>query len=173
MGRERDLLAKIAALRDGAKTEGERRAAEAAARRIADRYGVPEEIAMQGEEPAWHEIKYRTKRERRLLLQVAASVMTLADLEGYFEPAARCLCLLATDAEAAEVEYRYEYYRRLYVDEEEVLYEAFLQKHNIFPSDGETSDVDDERAMRMLMMSRCLSDSKLRRALPDADGGDA
>lgn len=173
MGRERDLLAKIAALRKGAKTEGERRAAEAAARRIADRYGVPEETALEGEEPAWHEIKYRTKRDRSLLLQVAASVMTIADLEGYFDYAARCLCLLATAAEAAEVEYRYEYYRRLYVDEEEVLYGAFLQKHRIFPPDGGTSDADDDRTMRILMMARCLSDSKLRRALPDADGGDA
>lgn len=68
------LLAKIRALQKRAATDGERKAAERAARRIIEKYGLDDAGFDEEETERDHFFCYATKRDRKLLLQIAAAL---------------------------------------------------------------------------------------------------
>lgn len=92
-----------------------------------------------------------------------------ADIMSYISRGTRHLCIRTTDLQAAEIEYQYDYFRHLYRDEEEMLFVAFLHKHNLFPKDGDSSseEVDPEYLARIVALMHGLNDSRLRKALPE------
>lgn len=165
----KETLAKIGALRDGATTEGERNAAEKAYQKIIDKYGIDASEIEAEEQPQMYTISYRTTREKRLLTQIVVSVLTLEKAEGYYRR--HGLAFKATGVQYVEIEYLFDFYRRLYRDEEELLFQAFLHKHSIFPPDGkqiDDNDIDHEQLKRLLGMMQNLSDETARKQLTAA-----
>lgn len=165
------LLAKIRALQKRAATDGERKAAERAARRIIEKYGLDDAGFDEEETERDHFFCYATKRDRKLLLQIAAALLG-ADIVGYISRGTRHLCIRTTDLQAAEIEYQYDYFRHLYREEEEMLFVAFLHKHNLFSKDGgsgseDSEEVDPEYLARIVALMHGLNDSQLRKALPE------
>lgn len=169
-----DLLKKIKRLHDGATTEGERKAAEEAYRHIVNKHGIDvREVDFAEEKEAWHQFSYRTKRQYSLLIQVICSVIG-CHVSNYKDK--RAFYIKTTTPKAVEIEYKFDYFKRLYEDEESVLFEAFLYKHDLFSHDdnGEGSgDFDEERLARIASMVSDLQDSNLLKALPGKTNGDA
>lgn len=113
--------------------------------------------------------KYRSSRERSILIQVAVSVAG-KDLMGNVEN--RKAALWLTETQAAEVEYMYTYFKRLYREEELTLFKAFICKHDLFAKDVEVAEsgtTDVAELMRIASMMEGLQDSALRPVLMRGD----
>ncbi len=163
------LLRKIRTLQEGAKTEGERRAADKAAKRIMEKYGISDIDQYRIEE---HTFKYSTLRERRLLVQIITSTLGESALIYRLNGKKTILCEM-TEMQAAEIEYSFDYFRHLYKEEEELLYIAFINKHDLFPKDGTPCDEGEytfEYLMRLHHLMEGLSDSSIHKALPEQGG---
>lgn len=163
------LLRKIRSLQEGAKTDGERKAADKAAKRIMEKYGISDIDQYRIEE---HTFKYSTLRERRLLVQIISSILGESALIYRLNGKKTILCAM-TETQAAEIEYSFDYYRYLYKEEEELLYLAFLCKHDIFPKYANPNDekeYDPELLMRLQHLMEGLSSSSIRKALPEQGG---
>lgn len=88
-----------------------------------------------GEEKIHHEIKYRGKLQRKMLLQIVAHVIgDLEKVEVYTRRNRKELLIFdLTASEIAEVELLYSEYWKAFEKEQERLLSAFISRNNIYP----------------------------------------
>lgn len=119
-----------------------------------------------------HSIKIRNETDRSLLNQIVymigeRKINTYSWTRGRkknTEQLVEC-----TEAQYKEIMIAYEFYRDLLDEEKELLYLAFIHKHDIFPlnenTDGNKSTLSDEKIERMFMMMASLEDRHLHKMI--------
>lgn len=165
MSGKRDLLLKIKALADrsegGEKINAQRKLAE-----YMEKYGISEH-ELEDTDEGVRAFFYSGEREKRLLAQIMYKVTNEKDRVYTYSSAVSgrtirtklgCLC---TKSQEIEIQMLFDFYKRLYKREEETLFSAFVQKHEIFGrlKEGESPDkVDMDELMRIMQISAGLHD---------------
>ena len=100
---------------------------------------------IEGEKISREEFRYKNG-ERKLLVQVIASVMG-AKVQIFKERNRNLFYVECTKAEYANILASFEHYRNAYKRDLKIHFSAFIQKNEIFPTDGEsvnTSELSEE-----------------------------
>lgn len=119
---------------------------------------------------------YSSVRERRLLGQIAYKVLdskeniyTFLDYVGNGRRKRRFGCK-ATVAQKIEIEFLFDFYKRLYKHEEEFFFDAFIQKHRLFGSlkAGEKpGEMSYEELSKMFALMEGMSDETPLKQIPE------
>ncbi len=117
------------------------------------KYGV-DQLEFEEDQVARYEIKYRGEFEKRLLSQIVYRAKN--DKEGqyhrrYGQGSRSILIVECTKAQEVQIRIEFEFYRDLLKEEQELLFEAFIQKHRIFgDSSGEEPEIPTPEEMERL-----------------------
>lgn len=119
---------------------------------------------------------YSSVRERRLLGQIAYKVLdskrniyTFSDYVGNGRRKRRFGCK-ATLAQKIEIEFLFDFYKRLYKREEEFFFDTFIQKHELYGrlEDGEQPErLNKQDAIKMGALMQGMSDETPRRQIAE------
>ena len=119
---------------------------------------------------------YSSVRERRLLGQIAYKVLdskrniyTFSDYVGNGRRKRRFGCK-ATLAQKIEIEFLFDFYKRLYKREEEFFFDTFIQKHELYGrlEDGEEPErLSKQDAIKMGALMQGMSDEAPRRQIEE------
>jgi hypothetical protein len=167
----RERLAKLLALSDRG-VGGERENAQRFLDRELRRHGLTlEDIATEEKTP--QRFSYKTELEKRLLIQVFASVLDTHEpgLYGY-RGLKGCFADLSA-AEFIEVDAAYRIYRKALRDDVKLLWRAFVEKNRIFPrtvapdvsASEPQEEFDSDEYSRKLTMMAGVSVPSVRKAL--------
>lgn len=140
--KQKALLQKLKALAERG-VGGEQEGAERKLKQLMAKYGV-DQLELEGDQVSRYEIKYRGEFESRLLSQIVYRARN--DKEGQFcrrygKGSKSTLIVECTKAQEIQIRIEFEFYRDLLKEEQELLFEAFIQKHRIF---GDSSGVEPE-----------------------------
>jgi len=167
MEKKKALLLKLKALAERGEG-GEKINAEETLKRLMVRYGYTAE-ELESEEKVECVFRYRTIRERKLLLQILLKVTNESDVSffkrGKEQNKARSML---TAEQSMEVEMLFDFYRHLYVKEENTLFVAFVQKHNLFKvmdEDDEPTEVSKEEWKKIAAMASGMDDASPHRQI--------
>lgn len=151
-----ELLRKIKNLADRG-AEGERMVAEKKLKYLMEKYGLSiEDLEDQTTEPV--EFSYRNNFEKRLLFQCACYILQVNRLKYSSFERRRKIYLNLTKAQEIDLQNMYDHYRKELKKEMEILFKAFIYKHQIYHPDNrdntdETrSSLTDEDVKRILNM---------------------
>lgn len=119
-----------------------------------------------------HIIKEEHKR-RKLLSQCIYKVMGYdSDRTQYKPPHTRQkIGVYCTKAQKLEIELEFEFYERLFEEQQELFLSAFIQKQRIFPPDAPVSDAEPtERDIKVAFMAEAI-ERKTRAAMIESSEG--
>lgn len=114
------------------------------------------------------EFYFASKREMAILGQVIYKVL---DRTSGIYQRGKILGCFCTAAQEIEIEFLFDFYKRLYRREEEVFYNAFVQKHKIFGrlQEGEApQEVSEEEYAKMCGMMRAMYNETPHRQIPQS-----
>lgn len=159
-------LLKIKALADGTTFEGERESALEHLHRLMEKHGITEQD-LNDDVVTTHEFKFRNARERILLLQVLYKVFDNTSWTSYSyskngRKVSNTVGVDCTKAQKLEVDFLYDFYKRLYRKEEDLFFTAFVNKHNLFgskPTGGKSKELSREEARRLAQMMNGMDDA--------------
>jgi hypothetical protein len=157
-----DLARKIKALADSTEFEGEREAALKKLDLIMTKYGISESD-LHDDVLGDYTFNYSTEYEERLILQVSYKVIGNRDFKTFGSyrngRKKRSTIIRCTPSQRVEIEFLYDFYKRLYRKEKEIFEDAFIQKHRLFgiPTDGKGTTIDNETWEKMCMYSGGMS----------------
>lgn len=143
---------------------GEKGNAQALLSRLMKKYNVSE-IDLSDESLEEHGFEYRNQYERQLLWQLRYKIA--GDRKCYRYTAGKgsrsTIYLMCTKAEAVQMEVEYEFYRALWAEEIDWLFQAFVQKHRIFDTKPghKTDTISDEDYLRLFAMMEGLQSRSL------------
>ena len=161
--KQKALLQKLKALAERG-VGGEKEGAERKLKQLMAKYGV-DQLELEGDQVSRYEIKYRGEFEKRLLSQIVYRARN--DAEGqyyrrYGKGSKSILIVECTKAQEIQIRIEFEFYRDLLKEEQELLFEAFIQKHRIFRESGEPPKLptleEMERLERMWAMMAGLQE---------------
>lgn len=162
--KQKALLQKLKALAERG-VGGEKEGAERKLKQLMAKYGV-DQLELEGDQVSRYEIKYRGEFEKRLLSQIIYRARN--DKEGqyhrrYGQGSRSILIVECTKAQEIQIRIEFDFYRELLKEEQELLFQAFIQKHRIFrESSGESEEIrtpeEMERLERMWAMMQGLQD---------------
>ncbi|MBQ8724997.1 MAG: hypothetical protein IJY74_04915 [Oscillospiraceae bacterium] len=161
---KKSLLKKLHALVERG-VAGEREAAEAALERLSKKYGISID-ELDAELICDFEFEFHGKEEKKLLNQIAWKVTNnrfcCYDMR-YSESGRKCrthMSIQCTEAQKLEIEFLFDFYKRIWEQEKLMLYMAFIHKHDIFgdPDGNQSSTHSDFDVGRMAAMMQGLSD---------------
>ena len=147
---------------------GEKEQAAAILEKLVKKYGVSmedldEEIVKE------HEFSFHGEKEERLLRQIAYKVTDdrhrFKNLV-YTQSGRKCrtLCRIeCTDAQKLEIEFLFDFYKKLWEREIEVMFKAYIHKHSLFGNlkPGEKgSEISNEEWRKIQAMIQGLSEEK-------------
>ena len=174
--KKKALLQKLKALAERGMG-GEKEGAERKLKQLMAKYGV-DQLEFEEDQVARYEIKYRGEFEHRLLSQIIYRVRN--DKEGQFfrrhgKGSKSILIAECTKAQEIQIRIEFEFYRDLLKEEQELLFEAFIQKHRIFgDSSGEEPEIQTpeemERLERMWAMMAGLQEKSFTPLLENRNG---
>ena len=161
-----EKLQKIKALAESTDFEDERDSALTLLKRLMDKHGVAEQD-LYNEDVKAHDFFFKGKRERRLLSQVLYKVIGHTNYTKYnlFRNGRKLPNAFGADctvAQYVEVQFLFDFYKKLYRQEEDFFYKAFLQKHDIFgaqPISSDNDELSDEQLEKMLNMMEGMDDA--------------
>ena len=146
--------------------DGETEQAQALLEKLSKKYGMCLSDLDEEVEREYH-IKYSGKTERRLLAQIVYKVTNEKNrtygLE-YTKSGRTCntaLGVVCTEAQKLEIEFLFDFYKKLLEKETERFFSAFIQKHRLFGNlkEGEEgADISEEELRRMYLIMQGLSD---------------
>lgn len=111
-----------------------------------------------------HTFKYKNDWERRLLIQVITKITNKKESYKYKNTATKIIIkkigVDCTKAQALEIMFLFNFYNKLWQEEKEMFFVAFIQKHHLFcnSSSGNGKKLSDEEVERLLMMMECMQD---------------
>ena len=161
---KKSLLKKLHALAERGDA-GEREAAEAALERLSKKYGIAID-ELDAEALCDYEFEFHGKEEKKLLNQIAWKVTNnrfcCYDMR-YSESGRKCrthISIHCTEAQKLEIEFLFDFYKRIWEQEKLMLYRAFIHKHDIFgePDSTQGSTRSDFDVSKMAAMMQGLSD---------------
>ena len=161
--KQKALLQKLKALAERG-VGGEKEGAERKLKQLMAKYGV-DQLELEGDQVSRYEIKYRGEFEHRLLSQIVYRARN--DKEGQYhrrhgQGSRSILIVECTKAQEIQIRIEFEFYRDLLKEEQELLFEAFIQKHRLFGDSGEEAELptleEMERLERMWAMMAGLQE---------------
>lgn len=148
------LIKKLQALAEQG-VGGERETARKKMAALMAKYGVTE-ADLTDEKISDHEITYSGKHEKRLLYQIFYRINHERSVYRYSHGHGRNTILIfrATEAEAVQARVEFEFYKSLWAEEVDFLFQCFVQKHRIFRTDPDApvGYANEEESTRMLHM---------------------
>ena len=149
---------------------GEKEQAEALLAKLSKKYGVSiDELDEEVERE--YRFKYSGKAEEKLLMQIVYKVTNESGrmFEYKYTASGRTcrntLGAMCTEAQKIEIEFLFDFYKRLYEKEVKALLGAFIQKHELFGQlkEGEKArEISDEERKKLFAMMNGLSDESPR-----------
>ena len=113
------------------------------------------------EEPEEHRFHYHNHWEKRLLLQIMSKIATDRQKYRYLSgPGSKStVCCVCTETEKLQIEFEYAFYSRLWAEELETFFHAFVQKHRLFaPTPVHTNKLAPEELERIGILMAGLQD---------------
>lgn len=168
---KRKLLQKMKALADQG-VGGEKINAQRLLAGLIKKYGVTD-ADLDDEKPIPCEFKCKTDMEEKLLRQTIYKVTNETKMYGFtrcssgrtIKHLVGCEC---TQAQKIEIEFLFDFYKRVYEKDAALFLEAFIQKHNIFgqlPEGEEPQEVELEKLRRMVTLQSGMSDETPQKQL--------
>ena len=118
-----------------------------------------------------HDFTYHGGEEKKILRQVVYKVTGGYAYELVYTASGRKvrtqLGADCTPAEKVEIEYLFDFYKRLWEKEKDAFLAAYIQKHRIFAirADVETQEISREEALKMGALMQGMSDESPLRAI--------
>lgn len=166
MNKQKALLEKLRALAKSG-VGGEKLNAEHKLKELMEKYGVTEEELEEETIDSCY-FHYRGAREKSLLAQIMFKVTNSTDI--YRCSAGKTyLSCKTTAAKKIEIEFLFDFYKRLWRKEEEFFFSCFVQKHRLFgekTDDTDEKDIDDEELWRMSMIIQGMKDETPVKQIP-------
>ena len=173
---KQELLKKLKALAEQG-VGGEKLNAQNKLNELMKKYGVTE-IELNDDLPLDCEFKYSGEREKKLLIQVIYKVTDNSKAVYsfiYSRTKRQCRTKLgckATAAQKIEIDFLFDFYKKLYAKEEKIFFRAFVQKHNIFgeikPDETPTPATDDELSQIHALMNGLSDEQPLKQIEEDS-----
>ena len=159
-----ELLRKLRAVAERG-VGGERINAERKMKELMEKYGLSEEDFEQ-ETLIDCEFTFHSTREKKLLIQVIYKVLNSEKIYTFVNSMTgrKYKTLIGCEATASqkiEIEFLFDFYKRLYKQEEEFFFVTFIQKHKIFgdPTDDiKDTELSDYDLWKMNMLMKCMKD---------------
>ena len=148
---KKSLLKKLHALAERGEA-GEREAAEAALERLTKKYSITID-ELDTEEVKVFEFEFHGDDEKQLLIQIAWKVTN--SLGNCSQKSNQLFVVHCTESQYIEIEFLFDFYRRVWKQEREMLLRAFVDKHGIYAKDVWYDRVSNIKKMRA--MADCLS----------------
>lgn len=155
-------------------SDGEREAAQEALDMVLKKYNLSLE-EVDDEQPKDFEFRYHGDEELGLLRQISYKVFgEKGRVHRMRFVASQRLCrntvgITCTEAQRIEIDFLFDFYKRLYQKEKEIFFRAFIEKHRLFgESAGEGTDtISDEEYRKILAMMNGLSTETPKKLLED------
>lgn len=166
------LLLKIKALAERG-VGGEADNAEALLARLMDKYGVSDE-ELEEMHRTRSDFEFHGQEQKKILRQIIYRVTSGYAYELRYTNSGRKvktqLGAECTPAEKVEIEYLFDFYKRLWEREKTAFLEAFIQKHKLFAiRDGEEpEELSREEALKMMALMLGMSDESPLKAIEAA-----
>lgn len=133
-----DRLKKIYALAMQG-VDGEKEAAQRLLDELMKKYSVPFEALEEEEHIDRYEFKYKSNDDAAILIQVIVKVVDTNEhiyeySRGNGRRAIKCFLVDCALSEKLEIEFLFDFYKRLFQKEKERLLDAFIQKHELYAS---------------------------------------
>lgn len=163
------LLKKVRALAEHG-VGGEAENAEKLLARMMKKYGISE-AELDEETRVRHDFTYHGGEEKKILRQVVYKVTGGYAYELVYTASGRKvrtqLGADCTPAEKVEIEYLFDFYKRLWEKEKDAFLAAYIQKHRIFAirADVEPQEISREEALKMGALTQGMSDESPLRAI--------
>lgn len=167
MNNKQELLQKLKALAEQGYG-GERLNAQKKLTELMQKYGISE-AELNDDILFDYEFEYHGEIEKKLLIQVIYKVTNIPNsVYSCIYTKSRRICRTrlichATKAQKIEIEFLFDFYKKLYVKEERIFFRAFIQKHNLFGElrDGdEPTPTSDEELSQIYALMNGLSDEQ-------------
>ena len=171
-------LQKIRALAESTSFEHEKESALKMLEKLMKKHGITEG-ELDDEAVSMHDFKFKGKREEALLMQIIFTVinsMKCKASHSYWQGkrVTGTLGVECTVSQKLEIEFLFNFYRKLYQQEEKRLFSAFLHKHSLFPDIDEAyttpTAADAKELLRLAAMMRGMEDKSPQRRLTTKDG---
>lgn len=165
--KKRKLLNKIKKLAEQG-VGGEKSGAERKLLELMEKYGV-EKMDFSEDIPRQQEFKYKGEFQKRLLFQIISKVLDGQEVGIYHykcgKGARSVLFVDCTDAEAIQIRIELEFYSELWEEEQQLFFQAFVQKHRLFSSHSDTeqeyTQAELEELVRMFGMMEYLKEKQV------------
>lgn len=128
---KKSLLKKLHALAERGEA-GEREAAKAALERLSKKYGIAID-ELDTEEVKVFEFEFHGDDEKQLLIQIAWKVTN--SLGNCSQKSNQLFVVHCTESQYIEIEFLFDFYKRVWEQEREMLLRAFVDKHGIYAKD--------------------------------------
>lgn len=165
----RDLVNKLKALSESDNPH-ESKSAEDKLKKILDKYNIDESI-LDEDELHFYKFYFHNEYERKLLMQILYKILGDNFIEHiYKKPKQRIVYeIRCTYSQSIEINIQYDFYKELLLEEMNILTNAFIMKHNIYPpkSNREGRHLSESEEMRAAMMSMTLSDKSLTQRIEE------
>lgn len=161
----KEKLKKIYALAMQGK-DGEKEAAKKLLDKLLKKHNISIEELEYSEKEDYFVIEYHDKFELRLLVQVVYKITGGNNVFDYRLSSGRLskvkVWVLCKKSQLIEIEFLFDFYKKLFKKEQKYLLSAFIQKHEIFPNepaaDSEPHRYTDEELHKIFSMANGLSD---------------
>ena len=171
----KNTLRKLKAVAEGQGNVHEKQAALKKLAELESKYGLCTQDYID-DTISTHEFRHRNNREKRLLFQVCAKVLdnnelTTSRWRKGSKLVANTIGFDCTLAQKIEIDFLFDFYKRLYKREEEKLFEAFISKHRIWTESVEAIEVDpnDDEYRKMKIMMSGLEDESPHKLIGKAE----
>ena len=157
-----EQLRKIDALAESG-VAGERENAQSLLESLCRKYGVDRDSLLSGETKTFKFVVTKA-RDFTLFKQCCFHVLQVTEIK--YRKRREAVWMDMTQAEAIDLRACHLHYRRLYREEEELLYEAFVARNRIYgpaSDENEAPEMDAERLARLLALMRSLSDNSWKK----------
>ncbi len=153
---------------------GERQQAKKILAKSLARYGVTlAELRRDDSEKIIKKYPVKNKLAKKLLCQVASCVINSGDIKHRWLKSGKSVEIFLTETQHIEVDAMYSYYLKLLEGDINLLYIAFVNKHDIFCDAGRTRSannrgddgMDGKSVLDMMNISRGLGNSSYRKQL--------
>lgn len=165
-----EKLKRLKALIDRPGTEGEREAAQALYDSLLEKYQIEEKQVAPEIKKRW--FRFKTKLERKLLIQIFYAVTGDATFWEKVDHRRHDLGVDCTEAEKIEIEFLYNFYREALNKDLETFISAFISANDIYPDESarcyqkpNTRFFMSEREMQIAQMASGINKSVPPRAL--------
>ena len=150
-------LRKLQHLADGTNFEHEKASALKKLNELMKKYGFIE-ADLNDEAVLMHNFKWRGKFEKQLLAQIIYKVLNTQEFKTYAykrngRNVSNMIAVKCTIGQKVEIDFLFDFYKKLYKQEEKVFQEAFVIKHEIY---GETAKEEKEISEEDYMKMQCL-----------------